>query len=197
MKSVWSLFVSIVVLAGAASADPLAAAYTNGPDSSVFPINLTFENLPASTADITSIVLDGSTGAFFPIVWDSVAPVGGTASSALISTLGVDTQVVTFNFGGDGFNPGENFTLTGVDPDPVGNPDGGVTIGQLLGTTIQFNFTGGGSLIGTFVDNPAEGAGLVWRESGRVPEPAMLCLVALGMGAVALRRRRAHAKVAA
>jgi hypothetical protein len=162
MKRAFFLGTVLVVLGAAtmAGAVNIGGGVTSGPDNS-FAIDFTFSNDAGSTSDVTSILLDGSTGSFFPILWDApgfpVAPPGATVGFA-----GVDTQMLTINFADspDGFNPGESFSLNFVDPDGDPGPDS-VAIGDLAGVEVTFSFEDGSEWRGVFVDDPAPGAGLI------------------------------------
>jgi len=173
----------LLALPVTALAIPVAGGFTSGPDSS-FSINFTFLNDASSTEDITSIVLDGSTGTAFPILWDSLGTAVGPAG-ATVAFAGEDTQVGTITFGDapDGFNPGESFALNGVDPDGDPGPVS-VTIGQLAGVQVTFNFRDGSSLLTEFVDDPADRAGLVLAPVGSAPIPEPGAALVFGAGAL-------------
>ena len=138
----------------------VAGGSTVGDDDSTF-IGMNLFNDAASTADVVTIAIDGSTNDAFPILWDSAGhgfdPPGATS---VIS--GVDTQLLTIDFldAPDGFNPGETFTLQGMDPDGDPGPTGVLTI-EMVGVRVTFLFEDGSSWVGEFVDDPAPGAGLV------------------------------------
>lgn len=166
----------------------IGGGMTNGPDDS-FNINLNIFNDARSTSDLAGITIDGSTAKAFPLVWDSVLDVS-PPPGASVSTLGEDTQLLSFNFtpAPDGFNPGESLSFS-VDPDTIDDPSAGITIRQLIGVQVMFNFTDSSSSLGTFVDNPAPGAGLVV-----VPEPSSvlgtLAFGAFGAGWMLKRRQK-------
>lgn len=182
---------------GEAKAVGLGGGFTSGPDSSFFPIDLTFTNDIASTLDIVSILIDGSTADAFPILWDS--PGSTTNPAGATSTFsGIDTQFLQIDFldSPDGFNPGETFTLSEVDPDADPGPIG-VSIADLTGVTVTYTFEDLSTWIGEFVDDPAPNAGLVLQQIGgdpgsSVPEPASTVgLLAVGaLGISVLRKRK-------
>jgi hypothetical protein len=162
MKRAFFLGTVLVVLGSAtmAGAVNIGGGVTTGPDNS-FSINFTFSNDAGSTSDVTSILLDGSTGSSFPILWDDPGTPGGPPG-ATVGFAGVDTQLLTISFfdSPDGFNPGESFSLNNVDPDGDPGP-ASVTIGELEGVEVTFSFEDGSELRGVFVDDPAPGAGLI------------------------------------
>ena len=166
-----------------------------GPDTS-FAIDMSFLNDLSSTLNITSLIIDGGTATPVPLVWDSVSY--NSPAGATVSMTGVDTSVLTFLFGGDGWNPGESFSLYGVDPDAVDNPAYGATVLSLLGTKVTFGFSDSSSKVYSFVDDPADGAGLKLNVASAVPEPAAWAMMIAGFGMIgAMIRRRRAALVAA
>jgi hypothetical protein len=166
-----------------------------GPDSG-FSINMSFLNDLSSTLNVTSLSIDGGTATPVPLVWDTVNYNG--PSGATVSLTGVDTSVLTFIFGGDGWNPGESFSLYGVDPDAVDDPSYGATVLSLLGTKVTFGFSDSSSKIYSFVDDAADGAGLKLNMASAVPEPATWAMMIAGFGMIGslIRRRRAAALAA-
>ncbi len=99
-----------------------------GPLSS-FSINLQLDN---STKSFIRAVGISSQTAKFPAIWDSFGSPSGPVS--VISTNGLDTQVVFLRF--SGFAPGEKINFNGIDPDFVGDSSSGVHVGDLAGTRI-------------------------------------------------------------
>jgi hypothetical protein len=185
-------FVRILALFGvccfssATFAATIAGGFTSGPDSS-FGINLTFLDGAESDSDIVSIDLDGSTALAFPILWDSAGSVSGPAG-ATVSIFGIDTQVLTIDFADapDGFNPGESFSLNGMDPDGDPGPLG-VTIGEMIGVQAIFSFRNGDSAAYVFVDDPQDGAGL---KLAAVPIPAAVWLFGSALAGLGWLRRK-------
>ena len=179
------------VLAAPISAQAAAAVLGSvaGPDNA-FTVSLSFLNDSTSTLDITSLTLDGGSATPVALVWDALATANPAGAS--VSVAGLDTSVVTFTFGGDGWNPGESFGLYGVDPDAVGDPSYGATVFSLLGTTVTFGFSDNSSAVYSFVDDPADGAGLRLNTVSAVPEPATWAMMIAGFGMVGsmVRRRR-------
>lgn len=156
-----------------------------GPDDS-FQIDLTLRNQSLAGIMVTSIQLDGDFADAFPILWDDSGASGGSASAALTSITGIDTHQMVMNFSA-GFDPGETFTLTSVDPD--GDPgSAGVTVSQLIGVRATFRFSDRSAWTGEFVDDSKPGQGIFLRE---VPAPGALSLAACS-GLTAARRRRPH-----
>ena len=156
-----------------------ASAFANGTGSGVLPgpdrsfaIDMDLTNDAASTSDVVSIILDGSTNDAFPILWCTIgsvfSPPGATTTAG-----GVGTQTVTFNFmdAPDGFNPGETLSLVGIDPDGDPGPVG-VSIGEMIGVEVTFVYEDGCVYRGVFVDDPRPGAGLVLA---RVPIGKSYC----------------------
>ncbi len=166
-----------------------------GPDDT-FTIDMLFQNDLSSTLNITSMSIDGGSATPVALLWDSLSYTGPTGATVGVS--GVDTSVLTFTFGGDGWNPGESFRVHGVDPDAVDDPFYGATVLSLLGTKVTFGFSDSSSKVFSFVDDAAEGAGLKLNVSSAVPEPATWAMMIAGFGMVGslIRRRRAAALAA-
>ena len=166
-----------------------------GPDSE-FSISMSFLNDLSSTLNITTLSLDGGTATPVPLVWDTASYSG--PAGATVSMTGVDTSLLTFIFGGDGWNPGESFSVFGVDPDAVDNPVYGATVLSLLGTKVTFGFSDSSSKVYSFVDDAANGAGLKLSLTSAVPEPATWAMMIAGFGMIGamVRRRRAAALAA-
>jgi hypothetical protein len=183
-----------IVLAGALAVSASVAnasliGSTTGPDSS-FSINFSFSN--GGIPDLLSLSLDGSTANAGSVFWDGLGTPGGSA--VLGSSSGAGTTVATFTFAAGGFASGDDFTLTTVDPDFVGGPSG-VEIGELAGVSVSAIFADMSSFSGSFVDDPAAGAGLILEQTtAAVPLPAGGALLLAGLGAFgALRGRRKKA----
>ncbi len=166
-----------------------------GPDDG-FSISMSFLNDLSSTLNITSLTIDGGTATPVPLVWDSASYTG--PAGATVGLSGVDTSVLTFIFGGDGWNPGESFSVFGVDPDAVDDPAYGATVLSLVGTKVTFGFSDSSSKVYSFVDDAADGAGLKLSLSSAVPEPATWAMMIAGFGMIGamVRRRRAAALAA-
>jgi MYXO-CTERM domain-containing protein len=174
------------VLPATAGAVGIAGAFVEGPwDGWVISITLTDDVL--SSEDLVSAAIDGSTATGFPILWDSAGrrsdPDGATSSIA-----GENTQLLEISFSDspDGFNPGESFSLSSMDPDGDPGPSG-VQVGDLAGVEIRFRFRDGSTLVGELVPDLDAGEGMVFQV---IPEPQGAALVALGLAALALRRYR-------
>jgi len=163
----------------------VGAGFTSGPDDS-FSINFSFLNGPLSTANVSSILVDGTTGVAYPVIWDNVFSIVGPAGGT-VGVSGLDTSLVTLSF--TDFNPGETMSLS-LDPDKAGEPAYGATISEMIGVGALFAFEDGSTWQGVFVDDPAQGAGLV-LQGATVPAPGAILLGSIGVGIVSwLRRRR-------
>lgn len=108
-----------------------------------FGINLSINN--ATNGAVLAVGLSGRT-AKFPVVWDTVGTFSGPAT--LNSTVGVDTEVVTFNF--SGFATGETVSFTGMDPDFNGEVSSGVRVLDLEGSKLIAYFADGTCGFGVF-----------------------------------------------
>ena len=190
MKSlVFTSAVALTLSVSAASASLLGS--TSGPDSS-YSIAMFFENTRA--ANLTSLTIDGSTASAGSILWDSIGTTAGSAGAA--STIGEDSTKVTLTYAAGDFASGDTLALFSVDPDFASGPTG-VTIGEMAGVSILATFDDASTYSGIFVDDPADGAGLVLKDlsapSATVPLPAggALLLSALGTMAAVRRSRRA------
>ncbi|MGD9546848.1 MAG: hypothetical protein AB7V45_04770 [Candidatus Krumholzibacteriia bacterium] len=95
-----------------------------GPATS-FAINLTIVN--NAPVDIDAWGIDGASANDGHIIWDTFGAFSGPAT--LTSTTGIDTERVIAFF--SGFSPGESVTFSGIDPDILGNPSFGVTVGGI------------------------------------------------------------------
>lgn len=178
MKLMWSLVAAAMLTATSAFASVVGS--TSGPDDSFFPIDMFFQNNNA--ASITQLSIDGSTADAGVIVWDFVGTPGGTAT--LSGSSGEDTSVMSFMF--SSFSTGQTFSLSTIDPDFLGAPSSGITIGDLEGTMVTAWFDDQTSFMGVFVDDPRRGKGLILTP---VPLPAGLPLLLAGLGALGIARR--------
>ena len=152
-------------------------------------LTLTFGNDGLSDQDIVQLVLDGTNAVDFPITWSSagfpIDPPGANSSIA-----GEGTPIVTVAFTDDGgaeaqgFNPGDDFLLFGVDADP-----GVPVLANLIGVEVTFTFENASTTHGVFQpDDPGNpGAGLTLL---MVPEPTTAILLALGLFGLATTGRR-------
>jgi hypothetical protein len=175
---------SAVMLMGGAHA--AITGVVPGPDDG-FSIGFIFTNDMA--ADIVSISIDG-TPSDPDLIWDSVFNVGGTAD-APSSTDGIDTAVLTGNWLAGGFQTGETFSFS-VDPDFVGDPSASIVVSQLAGTLVSVLFADASIFSGIFVDDPADGAGLMLVSADPVPVPGALVLMGTALaGFAGLRRKKA------
>lgn len=189
--SVCALALPLALAATSASAAGIVSGSVGGPDSG-FAIALSFSNALTSTLNVTSLTLDGSSAILPDLIWGDIvsftAPAGATVSNSAVGF-----SLLTFTFGGDGWNPGEGFGLS-LDPDTVSDPSFGATVSNLTKTRVTFNFSDASSQIFEFIDAPAPDAGLVLsRYVAAVPEPATWLSMVFGFGMLgaAIRRRRA------
>lgn len=157
---------------------------TNGPGSS-FSINFFFGN--TGPASIQSLTIDGSTANAGVVIWDYIGSVGGTASVS--SSAGEDTSIMSFIF--SSFGVGDTFTLSGIDPDLIGFPSSGISIAELIGTSISAVFSDQSTVNGTFVAGPGVGDGLMFASAVPLPAGLPLLLGALGFLGVVRRKRGA------
>lgn len=156
---------------------------TSGPDDS-FSINFSFSNPEALS--VSSMSIDGSTATAGNIVWDGIGTPGGTAVLSG-APAGEDTSLMSFAF--SSFGTGDTFTLSSVDPDFVpGDPS--VPISGLIGVLVTVIFSDASTFVGQFVDDPAQGAGLILAEVSDVPVPGALLLFLSGIGGLAAARRK-------
>jgi hypothetical protein len=179
---------AIVVAITATSLASIGGGFTSGPDDSV-DIDFFFENSSLSTSDVTSLSIDGSTADAYTVIWDDywglIAPAGAT-----VNVTGLDTSLLTLTFidNPDGFNPGESMKIE-LDPDKIGDPSFGAIISDMIGVEVLFDFRDGSSWLGTFVDDPDPGAGLIL-----VPEPVTVVLLGIGCLALRIKSKRISSK---
>jgi len=178
-----SLLLAACVTIAATSANAALVGSTSGPDSS-YSINFDFGN--TGPTSIQSLSIDGSTAAVGTVVWDSIGSIGGTANVS--SSSGEDTSIMSFLF--SSFGVGDTFSLGGIDPDLSGDASSGVTIGDLIGTTISAMFSDQSTVIGTFVDDPGRDKGLAFEAASVIPLPAGLPLLLGALAAFGMVRRK-------
>lgn len=175
-----------VTLAACAGLSNAAVSGNFAGPASTFGIDLLLSN--DGPGSILSLVLDGSTGDAFPILWDSVGTPGGTA--VVNTTAGVDTQIVTWTFAA--FGVGDTFNLTGMDPDADPGPSG-VTADELAGVTLTATYSDNSIFSGVFMSDPTGRLGPILEGvTTPVPLPAALPLLAVALGglSVAATRRK-------
>lgn len=183
LRGLAAALLSAVCVSGA-SAGSLSGT-SSGPDDTL-DINLFFTNF--GPGEITSLSINGSTAIpSGPLVWDFIGnpsgPAGGTAVGA-----GEDTSVMTWSF--TGWDAGEAFDLTSIDPDTPGDPSFGATIADLIGVTVTAQFADGSTFTGVYIDDPARDAGIVLQVAP-VPLPGAVVLFAsaiAGLGLYGARR---------
>lgn len=122
-------------------ADEVVATFS-GPLNS-YSINLSITN--AANTDVRTFGISGRT-AKFPITFDSMGSFSGRAN--LVSTAGIDTEVVLARF--SNFGPGEMVTFSGVDPDFTGDSSSGVRVLDMSGSRAMVSFADGTTGFGEF-----------------------------------------------
>ena len=175
-----------------ASAQALSLGYVSGPDWSET-IDVTFVN--DSDQDIVMLTMDGSTATAYPLVWSDPGTVTAPPGSLpLAHGLGTSLLTVGFLTTPDGWNPGETFSLLGLDVD--GDP-GPAThrVSDLVGVEVAFTFRDSSTYTGYFVDDPngglllTGGGGSSTTRPTPAPEPTSPVLFGCGLLAVASRLR--------
>jgi len=182
------LLATAIVFGLATSASAGVVGSVAGPDGG-FSINFSFTN--TGPQDITSLSIDGSTTAL-NLVWDGVPSTSGTNSAPTSGTLSNSNHLLTYLWGAGGFVSG-NILSFNIDPDTPGNSGFGAIVSDLLSVSVSVLFGNGSVFSGKFVDDPAEGAGLMLVENvAEVPIPAALPLLATafaGLGLAGFRRK--------
>lgn len=104
-----------------------------------------------------------------------------------------NTNQFVFGFTFTGFNNGDVF-LFNMDPDIAGNSAYGADISELVGTLISVDTTGGtvsGALSVLIGQDGARYVGASIPSPTEIPEPSTYLLLAAGLGAIRLWKRRA------
>lgn len=108
-----------------------------------FSINLVIEN--GSNSEVRTFGISGRT-AKFPITWDSFGAFSGPAT--LVSTEGIDTEVVSQRF--SNFGPNETVNFNGIDPDFTNDISAGVRVLDMAGSRAVVVFADGATGFGEF-----------------------------------------------
>lgn len=180
-------------LAAEVHAAPVVGGIVQGPKDSTS-INMRFFNDSSSTLNIKSIRLDGNTAASVPLIWDGVGTSSGPDPFGSLVFLDEDTRVLTVEFITT-FNPGELFSMDGVDVDGDPTPEV-VDVMDLLGVQVLFTFSDDTTALYEFVedfevvDESQPGLKLALVQDTAVPEPATLALFGAGLAAAVLTRRK-------
>ena len=176
----------IVLLAATGVGAGIGGGLVEGPDGG-FSINMVLQNSPASTSDIVSAAIDGTSASPNVFVWDSIFGIT-VPPGASVTPSGDDTSLLTLTFGDlpDGFNPGESVRFS-LDPDTTSDPSYGAKVSELIGVEVLFGFRDASTWRGVFVDDPAQGAGLILQQ---VPVPAAAFLGMIGLSFAGWRLRR-------